>query len=72
MQTEAAKERIKFNTEMLRIVSAIIVIISGGIIGLLLQYREGLATLLLIVLGIMIDIVAVIFIVKILIRIHKP
>ena len=48
---DAIKENIKFNTEKLKIVSTVVILLTGGLIGLLFKDTEDLAKRILFVAG---------------------
>ncbi len=61
MTIEAIKERLKVNTEKLKLITAIIVLLTSGLIGLLFKEMDFLIRIILFVMGAIVDILFVVY-----------
>ncbi len=61
MEIESVKERLKVNTEKLKLITAIIVLLTSGLIGMLFRDMDGVIRILLFGMGAVADIFAVVY-----------
>ena len=64
MSSEGIKEKIKYQTEKLKLITAVILIITSGLIGLLFKETEIILKLILFISGTITDVIFLIYLLK--------
>ena len=64
MSSEGIKEKIKYQTEKLKLITAVILIITSGLVGLLFKETEIILKLILFISGTITDVIFLIYLLK--------